>query len=90
MKRHDKNNNRALCGSMLLTKIKLMYYIIEEKNQKHKVLEVEGANDGTYSELQQKGFEVRGQFGSIDYANHWRDYYNGKITKSEHRKWLGL
>ena len=67
-----------------------MYYIIEEENKKHKVIEVEKANDGTYNELQKKGLEVRGQFGRIDYANHWKDYYNGDITEKEHKQFLNL
>lgn len=36
------------------------------------------------------GYKRVGMFGREDYAQHWCDYYNGKITKEEHRTWLGL
>ncbi len=64
-----------------------MFYIHKE-NGVHKVMEIEKADD--HNNLRKQGYDIKGQFGRIEYAQHWADYYNGKITKQEHRKFLGL
>jgi len=42
----------------------------------------------THSELTKEAFDVYGCFGRKDYAHHWCDYKNGKITTKQHKEFL--
>lgn len=44
----------------------------------------------SYSDMEKEGYDLCGCFGNSEYANHWADYKNGKITEKEHRHFLGL
>jgi hypothetical protein len=60
-----------------------MFYIIKTNNV-FTVKEVkEPTTDATYHDLKKEGFDVHGQFGRSDYAEIWKDFYNGVITRKE-------
>ena len=63
-----------------------MYYLYEHENQ----VKIYLSSTKTAYDLKKEGFNIVGQFGRSDYANHWADYKNGKITEKEHRIFLGL
>lgn len=42
----------------------------------------------THFELKRLGYDIRGRFGRLDYAEIWRNYYNGEITQAQFRKEL--
>ena len=64
-----------------------MFYLIKENNNN---FNNNNCTDGTHWDLGVKyGKEnVIGHFGREDFAEHWRDFYNGDISKEEHRRWL--
>ena len=41
-----------------------------------------------YKELKNQGFKILGIFGREDYANIWKDFYNGEINKDQLNKFL--
>jgi len=60
-----------------------MYYLINT-NGNVEIKEVkEPTTDATYHNLKQQGFNVRGQFGRLDFAEIWKDFYNGKISREQ-------
>lgn len=67
-----------------------MYYLIKQDGV-YKVHEVsEPTTDATYLELKKEGYDVQGQYGRKDYAEIWKDYYNGNINRKELRNRLKL
>ncbi len=64
-------------------------YFLYNNTTKGKVEIIESENK-TYGELVKEGYVLQGQFGRLDYAEHWTDYKNGKITEDEHKKFLNL
>lgn len=66
----------------------MLYYLIESENKNVTIKKIENATDSTYKELKNQGFKVVGVFGREDYAKKWQNYYNGKITIEELKKFL--
>ena len=64
-----------------------MYFIYKDTDSRYKIFK---SSKLTYEDLKKKGYKLFGQFGREDYCIHWVRYYNGEITKAEHRKFLGL
>ena len=68
-----------------------MFYVHkQDKETKFKVTEIENGTDSDCVAVKLLSKEFQGQFGRRDYAEHWRDYYNGDISEDKHRKFLGL
>ena len=63
-----------------------MYYLVKEDNK----IRIKISKHLGHRGLEDIGYEIVGRFGRKDYAEHWRDYKNGLLTESEHRKFLGL
>lgn len=69
----------------------MMYFLYNDISlAKESQVMIYASGEKTYSDLKREGFDLCGQFGRIDYANHWCDYKNGKISEKEHKSFLGL
>ena len=66
----------------------MLYYIIEDENKSAYIKKIKGATDATYHELKNQCFKILGIFGREDYANIWKDFYNGEINKDQLNKFL--
>ena len=69
-----------------------LYYLYEDKQGKY---QVHTENDiYTYSSMkahfEAEGEKLHGCFGRIEFAEIWRDFYNGDITRKQLRKNLNL
>jgi hypothetical protein len=73
-------------------KLLIMMYFLYNDNTltKETQVRVYASSKKTYYDMQKDGFDLCGQFGRSDYANHWADYKNGKISEKEHKLFLGL
>lgn len=60
-----------------------MYYLINVGGEISIKEVVTTKPDETYSFLKYQGFDLKGQFGRLDYAEIWKDFYNKKITRKE-------
>tara|TARA_R110002020_G_scaffold137850_3_gene307517 strand:+ start:193 stop:390 length:198 start_codon:yes stop_codon:yes gene_type:complete len=65
-----------------------MYFLYNDKTSNK--VKVFASSKYSYYDLQKRGVDLCGQFGREDYATHWADYKNGKITEKEHRWFLRL
>lgn len=66
-------------------KIPTLYFVVKvNEGEKYKVFKL----DITHKEVKKIVFELKNAFGRLDYANHWKDFYNGSISRQEHRRWL--
>lgn len=61
-----------------------MYYLIKStKEDDFKIIEIEDTTDATYNQLRKENYKMRGQFGLLEYAEIWRDYNNGKLSRAQ-------
>jgi len=67
-----------------------MYFLYKDNNFKKSKIKVIESKTKSYNDLKKEGFDLCGQFGREDYANHWADYKNGKISEKKHRIFLNL
>ena len=64
-----------------------------EELQNYFIIKLEGKyvvikSYASYTELTRQAFDVYMYFGRKDYAHHWCDYKNGKITTKQHKEFL--
>lgn len=76
----------------MVLKLTTMYFIYkDEKDNKFKILNWGDSNDGTYYKLKNLlGLDLHGQFGRLDYAQIWTDFYNKLFDRKTLRIKLGL
>ena len=55
------------------------YHILRDSEGSHSVVELPHINSLTPS---------AGIFGRRDYAEHWKNYYNGDISEADHEKFI--
>ena len=69
----------------------MMYFLYKSKTSTSgSHFKICASNTKTWYELEKADFDLCGQFGRLDYARHWANYKNGKISQKEHMRFLGL
>jgi len=67
-----------------------MFYVVGERGKKLIVIERFNTTDATYHEVKKEFDRIEGQFGREEYANIWKDFYNGDISRRELHCKLGI
>jgi len=69
----------------------LYYHIAKDKEGNHSVIATHWDRiklDNNMETDKDTSKIIVGTFGRLDYAEHWKNYHNGNITKAQHEKFL--